>query len=139
MSYTLVRSAITTEPVSSKTAWAVQLTVETDDEPARPSKVFVYQAEDPSDPNTRGWFTAVASPAQLEEYPEDAPAAPSSAGSDSVTVQQPYYRLDTVTLISRNASDIETLVDKIQGQLEVLSRNLDAIDSMTLDEEIVIA
>lgn len=110
--------------VKQQTAWSVLLTISSSDELNYPTEIFVYQAETPADPNTRGWFTAVSSPAQLLEYPTDGPAV--SSGD----VQQPYYRLNTVELVSRNASDIELLVRQVYEEVDLLYLNLRALGQL---------
>jgi hypothetical protein len=117
--YSLIRENALPVEAMEQTAWSMKLTVASSDEDLAPSKVFVYQAEDPEDPDTRGWFTAVASPAMLLEYPEDTPAL---SGSDSL--QQPYYRLDEVTLVSRSASSLEDLYEQVKEALHNLWANL---------------
>lgn len=105
--------------VLEQTAWSVKLTATSEDPEIYPEEIFVYQAEDPDDPETRGWFTAVASPAMLLEYPVGAPAP---YGSDNL--QQPYYRLSEVTLVSRSADALEALVDQIVEATTNLWANL---------------
>lgn len=131
MAYTLTRQASDTVQMAQQTAWAVRLVVTSADPVNYPPKVFVFQAEDPSDVNTKAWFTAVASPSQLEEYPEDAPAGVVEG------VQQPYFRLSELTLISRNADDIEKLVDQVFKQLTMLSKNLEALRRLSSEEVII--
>jgi protein involved in polysaccharide export with SLBB domain len=73
----------------------------------------------------------VASPAQLQEYPEDEAQIP-----DSGDVQLPYFRLDTVQLIGRNPSEIQDLIQQFVEELTMLSRNLDALETFE-DEQII--
>ncbi len=108
--------------VGQRTAYSVKLTVTSTDPVRFPTKAFVFQAEEPANPDTRGWFTAVASPAQLLEYPEDVPAYESGA------MQQPYYRLDEVELVGRNPGQIEELTNQIVEELDLLARNLEALE-----------
>lgn len=124
MSYTIIQQAPVEVPVNGRTAWSVTLTVRSSDDLAYPPKVFVFQAEDPANPDTRGWFTAVASPAQLLEYPEDNPAI------DSGEAQQPYYRLDSVALVTRNPGDLDEIIQKVFEEVDFLYRNLKALEVM---------
>ncbi len=117
--------------MASQFAWSVRITVTSDDEVLYPSKCLVFQSEDPSDSNSRAWFTNVASPAQLQEYPEDAAQLP-----DSGEVQLPYFRLDTVQLIGRNPSEIQDLVGQFAEELTLLSRNLEALEIFQ-DEQVI--
>lgn len=132
MGYFLHRSQIQAV-AGPQTSWSARLTVTSSDVVLYPPKVFVFQAEDPANPATRGWFTAVASPAQLEEYPEDAPAEVVSGES-----QQPYYRVDSLQLVTRSADDINNLVADIRLELAQLTRNLDAIRNLQEPETIPI-
>jgi hypothetical protein len=111
--------------VSERTAWSASVTVSSDD-PDFPTKIMVFQAEDPADPNTRGWFTAIANPAQLEEYPEDAPA-PAGEGETMI----PFYRTDTVVLVSRNAVDLQRVIDEIREEVTLLEDNIAAIATLS--------
>lgn len=124
MGYTLSASSAT-PAAAAVTAWSTQLVVISDDPIKYPEKCLVFQAEDPSDPGTRSWFTCVASPAQLQEYPEDE-VAPALSGD----VQVPYFRLDTVQLIGRNADDIQNLILQFAEELSNLQRNIDALDTL---------
>ena len=124
VSYTLIQQAPVEQQVAGRTAWSVTVTVRSSNELAWPSKIFVFQAEDPADPLTRGWFTAVASPAQLQEYPEDAPVIDSGAD------QQPYYRLDSVEIVTRNPDDITALVEQIYEEADLLYLNLKAMNNL---------
>ena len=119
----LLREPARTQVIGQRTAWSTRLTVLSSDPVRFPVKVLVFQAEEPADPDTRGWFTAVASPAQIQEYPEDLPA------SGSGEVQQPYYRLDTVELVGRNADQLATLADQIAEELDLLARNITALET----------
>lgn len=124
MSYTLIRSDLQATPVLEKTAWSVKLTVTSSDNTGFPPAVFVYHAANPKDEGAGAWFECVASPAQLMEYPEGAPA------QNSAGLQQPYFRLDNVQLVARNAVQLEDLIGKIFDELDLLSRNLQAIDNL---------
>jgi hypothetical protein len=119
----LLREPARTQVIGQKTAWSVRITVLSSDPVRFPTKVLVFQAEEPADPNTRGWFTAIASPAQLLEYPEDYPA------SGSGQVQQPYYRLDTMDLVGRNAAQLAELADQVAEELDLLGRNIMSLES----------
>lgn len=123
MGFTLTASPSSEVVLAEKTAWGVQLTVTSDDADKYPPKCLVFQAESPGELNTRSWFTAVASPAQLLEYPEDEPQAPESDGD-----LLPYFRLDTVQLIGRNPVDLQNLTAQFAEELLLLQRNLDALD-----------
>ena len=128
MSYTLTKQDLQEILIGEKTAWSLKLTVTSSDAVTYPPKVFVYQAEEVGNPNTRGWFTAVASPAQLLEYPEDAAVA------ESGELQQPYYRLDNVQLVSRNTSQLVTLTAQIMEELQLLADNIKALDELEAGE-----
>ena len=122
--YTLTREDVQEVLVGQRTAWSVRLVVTSSDAETFPPKALVYQAETPGDPDSRGWFTAVASPAQLLEYPEDAALALPGE------LQQPYYRLDHVQLVSRNADSLALLVDDFFEELQLLARNITALNNL---------
>lgn len=130
MSYTLTKQDLQETVIAEQTAWSVKLVVTSSDEVLYPPKVFVFQAEDPANPDTRGWFTAVATPAQLLEYPEDAPV------NASGELQQPYYRLDHVQFVSRNTSQLVALTADLMEELQLLADNIRAL-SLLEDEETV--
>lgn len=129
MAYTIITQAPEIVGVAQQTAWSVTVSVRSSDDQAFPPKVLVFQAENPGDAQTRGWFTCVASPSQLLEYPEDLPAA---AGSGEL--QQPYYRLDSVTFVSRNARDLDSLVAQLYEEIDLLYTNLKAQDRLASPE-----
>jgi hypothetical protein len=120
--YTLIQQAMEEVQVYQKMAWAVVLEVTSSDEEVFPPKVFCYQSEG-AEEGARAWFTTVCSPADLAEYPEDAPAP----GSE---VQQPFFRKSAVTLVSRNPRDIELLIEQIQTRINMLQANLTAINNL---------
>lgn len=131
MGYTLTREALQEDSIGGKTVWSCRLVVTTDDPVNKPAKALIFQAKDPSDPATRSWFSAVARPADLLMYPEDAPAAGSSGG-----VQQPYFRLDSVTLVSQNASELERVTAQFVEHLRLLDRNIDSMQNLNTPEVI---
>ncbi len=113
----------------SQVAWGVELKVESSDVATFPPEVFVMQVEDLHNPTDGAWFTAVATPRQLEEYPVDPMEILNS------TLQQPYFRTDTITLVSGNASDIDILVGRIYEHLVLLQANLIALTKFENPEE----
>lgn len=124
MAYTLTRADLQETTVLEKIAWSVKLTVTSSDSAVFPPEVLVYHAADPQDAGAGAWFECVASPAQLLEYPEDEPA------QNSGGLQQPYFRLDNVQLVARNAVQLEELIAKIFAELDLLSRNIQAINTL---------
>lgn len=133
MGYTLTSSASSPVVAASTTAWSVQLVVTSDDAEKYPPKCLVFQAEDPGNLQTRAWFTNVASPSQLQEYPEDEVTLAASGD-----VQVPYYRLDTVQLIGRSPDEIQLLILQFAEELTNLQRNLDALDILSESQTIPI-
>lgn len=104
-------------------AWAVVLTATSDDVANYPAEVFIMQCKSLVDPTQGAWFTAIATPIQLEEYPTDPSSLETSA------LQQPYFRVAEITLVSGNASDIEILVSRISSDILLLEDNLAALIS----------
>ncbi len=122
--YQLQRQDSSPVQVAGQTAWSVALTVTSSNDEQYPPKVFVFQVEDPDAAEPRAWFTAVATPAQLLEYPEDEPAAPTEG------LWQPYFRTSELTLVSRNPEDLEETYQKVLGELGALRRNIDALGQL---------
>ena len=115
--YTLVQTAPAEVINAPSMAWGMTLVITSSAPDDYPPGVFVFQVEDFS-PNARAWFSTVASPADMLEYPVDAPAAPVEG------VQQPYFRKATLNLVSRSPSALEALVAEIKGRIVFLERNL---------------
>ncbi len=129
--YQLTRQDIEPTEVFKELAWQIVLTVDSDDNVLLPKEVFVFQIEDGDDPESRSWFTCIASPAQLLEYPVDEPAAPVSG-----EIWQPYFRKDTLTIVSRSHSALESLYEQIKEELVWLRRNLEAAQELTPGETV---
>jgi len=121
--YTLYRQTAEEVLVAKQTAWSVRLDVDSSDPVVFPPAVFVFQTET-FEPDSRAWFTTVATPADLEEYPVDVPAEPQE-------VQQPYFRKTWVQLVSRNAEDLEELVQKVFQRLRLLAANIQALHRLS--------
>lgn len=116
-----------------RTAWSLALSVTSDEPVGYPPAVFVFQEESPGDPATRGWFTAIASPAQLLEYPVNATAEPEGDG-----LWQPYYRKAALTLVSRHPADLEQLYREIEAEILRLRLDLDALQLLAEATEVVL-
>lgn len=123
--YSITREVPTESDFLGRVAWAMKLTVASSDPAAFPPEVFVYQIENPADVNSRSWFTAVASPAQLEEYSVATPA-PTGPGQ----LQVPYFRLAVLSLVSRNASDLQLVFNQVVEELSLLRNNLIALRNL---------
>lgn len=129
--YLLTRKASREVTAQQRIAWAVELEVTSDN--LFPAEVFIMQVQDINAPEDGAWFTAVATPRQLEEYPVD------PAEIVNTTLQQPYFRTDKITLISSNANDIEILVGRITEDIRLLQANLIALENFNEPEVIEIA
>lgn len=103
-----------------QTAWGILLEVTSSDAEDYPAEVFVFQVEDFTE-DARAWFSTVATAADTLEYPVDAPAEPVEG------VQQPYFRKDTLRLVSRSPADLADLVEAIRVRIVILERNLRAL------------
>lgn len=123
MHYSIERQDAEEVKVYKQTAWSVSLVVSSDNVTDYPPEIFVFQSEGP-EPEARAWFSTVATPADLVEYPTDAPAV-----QDGVS-QQPYFRLNTVQFVSRNARDIEQLIKMVERRVALLEANLEAINTL---------
>lgn len=129
--YQLTRQDIEEVEIVKELAWQIKLTVDSDDHALLPPEVFVFQIENPDDEDSRSWFNCIASPAQLLEYPVDTPAVPESG-----EIWQPYFRKNTLTIVSRSKSALEELYEQIKEELVWLRRNLEAAENLTPGETI---
>lgn len=123
--YTLTQSELLRETLHEKAAWAVTLDVTSSDAVNFPPQVFVYQVEEPGNANSRAWFTAVASAAQLEEYPADEPVSPEAGGE-----HQPFYRLSRMTFVTRSPALAQEFIEKVKIHLKQLQTDLIAIEAL---------
>lgn len=121
--FSLIRKVPAEVSFQLQIAWAVELEVTSDDAEVSPA-VFVMQVRDTSDVDAGAWFTAVATPSQLDEYPTE----PEEIAN--TPVQQPYFRTNKITLVSRNADDIQILYERILADIELLHANLTALSEM---------
>ena len=89
-------------------------------------EVFVYQRRPlpPNNPALEDSFVNIASVADLNEYPINAP------GPDF-----PFFRLSTIDLIFRNIDLMSVTVEKIKTDLNSLVKNVDAIETVTSQTE----
>jgi hypothetical protein len=94
-------------------------------------KIFLWQYRAAVAPQTvdSDEFLGVASVADINEYPEDSPAAP--------PVTQ-YYRLSSIDLIFRNIDTLERAVKIIQEDIRDLLNNLNIIDEQAATTPVVI-
>jgi hypothetical protein len=94
-------------------------------------KIFLWQYRAAVAPQTidSDEFLGVASVADINEYPEDSPAAPPATQ---------YYRLTTIDLIFRNIDTLERAVKIIQEDIRDLLNNLDIIDDQAATTPVVI-
>lgn len=122
MGYTLTKTEPTQELVMTQTAFGMLLTVTSDDGVVYPPKVFVMQI--PIVDGDEPWFNCVASPVQLIDYPVDAPDPPIDG------VQQPYYRVATLKIVSRSPSGLLAFVTRVEEELAILEENLDALQTL---------
>jgi hypothetical protein len=130
--YTLLRQPSVPVEHQNQIAWGVVLTVKSSNPVAFPPEAFVMQAVNLHDPAEGAWFTAVATPDQLEQYPTD------PAEIENTTLQLPYFRVSTITLVSGNPDDIDILVRRIAEDLALLQANLIALTKFEQPEEILI-
>lgn len=124
MHYSIERGDAEEVKVYKQTAWSVTLEVTSDLSDDFPPEVFVFQTEGP-EPDARAWFSTVATPADLQEYPTDAPAIQEG------DLQQPYFRLNKVQFVSRNPHDIEQLIKMVERRVAMLEANLEALNNLS--------
>lgn len=89
-----------------------------------PRKVFAYRTL-PRNPRTNeevGYFDHVCTPADLEDYPEDAP----------LPGHRPkWFRLDYVDVLLRSYAEVEAFIDDVRTDLDRLVATLDRMDQLT--------
>lgn len=128
--YSLTRKTPVEVYLQAQIAYGVELEV-TSSGPYS-AAVFVMQASDTVAPSDGAWFTAVATPRQLDEYPED------PAEIINSPTQQPYFRTNKITLVSANPDDIQILVARITEDLYLLQENLKALEILGEPETITL-
>lgn len=93
-------------------------------------EVFVFQRKQPVPPNVTEYdeYVNIASAADLEEYPANAPD----------TELAPFFRLSSIDLLFRNVDLLYQSVQAMETDLRALIRNLDYLDEEGVEETIVI-
>lgn len=92
-------------------------------------KIFAYRLL-PTDPTTgvsAGSFSHVCSPADLEDYPENAPTG---------NTVPAWYRLNYVDLLLHSAEEAETMKTQIQEDVQLLIDQLNALASLQPSDEV---
>jgi len=94
-------------------------------------KIFVYKEVplNPNDSTTIAQFDHVASPADLEDFPEDAPIA----GSDPS-----WFRLNKVDVVVRSRAIADELWDAILQDVTDLKTTLDRLDTFESQDDFTI-
>jgi len=92
------------------------------------SSIFVFRrfSAGAGETEPRDEFTNVASPADMEEYPEN---APNETG-------RPFFRLSSADLVLRNLEDANEVWEYIQEEVAALVTGLDRMDDLELQEEV---
>lgn len=121
-----------TEPelVTEDTYTGYKVTLTVDAASGISDKLFVFQ-EIPADPITEetSMFSHIASPADLEEYPEDT-VTPGSGMT--------FYRANTVTLLLRKFELLEESVRIIKSDIQLLVTRLNRLDELVELETVLI-
>lgn len=94
--------------------------------------IFVYQRfpQWPGEDAPRDVFVAVASVADMAEFP---PAAPSSSSSED----SPFFRLRMFDVVFRSVYDLNNSWALVKQDVADLVRNLDRLDEAGVEEEFV--
>lgn len=124
--FKLTREEISDEDViNNRHLWPVRYTAlyTWDDEPAF---IFVMQASPQPDVFADS-LSCIASAIQMTDLPESEPAEGS-----------PYYRVSTVTKLCRSAKAAEEFVEKVEMMAQDLANNLQAAESLSITEQIII-
>lgn len=102
-----------------------KLVVETANPVGMPDKIFVNQRiQNFAKGRLDDTFVAVATPAQLEDFDEDAPAEGSS-----------FFRTNKIELIARTPELLQEVVDSLMYEVKKLAVDLDDIETLE-DEEV---
>lgn len=92
-----------------------------------PDHIFLFHRGKPNNEgNVIDEFISVASPVDIEETPENAPALDDG---------MPYYRSNEVTLWFRNTEDLELAKKKISEDITVLVKTYNILGSDNLDKQ----
>lgn len=100
-----------------------RITVQLSQARLMPAKLFRYR-EIPIQPGQtarHGVFDGVCSPADLEEFPEDAP---------QTNADPPWYRRDSVDLVFRSRVEADEALGSIQADITILIDSLNAMDHL---------
>ncbi len=108
-------------PWNAQDAQGYSTKIETFDAEEMSDAIFVYRVE-----GGRASFTNVASPAELEDYPE-------GSGEDISE-----YRLNSIILVFRNLDEAVAIWDDIVDEAKRLVKALNMLDSLVPEEEITI-
>ena len=96
------------------------------------SKIFVYHrgSVNPDTGEFQDIYEAVASPAQMDEIPPDAPYSP-----DGLT-QVPYYRTDLCQFVTRTVEELDELWTIIQEDVADLVDCLNKLATLQTPETV---
>lgn len=112
----LVRKSTDFDPIASSYKLILEVNSAQDITP----KIFVNQRfKNLSNNVFEDIFAAVATPAQLEDFDEDSPAAGTS-----------YYRTNKIEILSRNADYLEDVYDDIVWQVQKLVDDMKALTNI---------
>ena len=106
-----------------------RFTVEALDPWLMPDEIFRFERRPWSPANEADFFDGVCSPADLEEYPPDAPD-PGSASK--------FFRKKIIDLVFRSQSEADEAWDLIQEEVDVLVSTLNLMDRLTAAETVTI-
>jgi hypothetical protein len=85
------------------------------------AKIFVMQrAHNYAKETVEDTFAAVATPTQLEDFNEDAPADGSS-----------YFRTDTIELVARTPEQLQSVFNSITFEVSSLIKDLESLEELT--------
>lgn len=118
-----------TQPDRHPAIYAYALTVEIVNAVEYPDHLFVFhRSPENNEGDSVDEFIQIASPAEIEEVPEDAPRPEEN---------MPYYRTKEVTLWFRTMEDLELAKRKIKDDLQTLVLTYDVLaDDPDMKEEI---
>jgi hypothetical protein len=102
---------------------AIRVRIESVCAEGMPTKIFAYRMlpKNPATGASRGYFSHICSPVDLEDYPEDAPIP---------THVPKWFRLGYVDVLLRSEIEAEAFIRDVRGDVLRLKRSLDAVDAV---------
>lgn len=89
------------------------------------SEIFIYHASAEKDPYNGDVFQAVVTPNHIQEIPKNKPYYDDFTGE-----AMPFYRKDSVTIVSRSLEELDVFWDNIKKDVNSLVENYKAFENL---------